>query len=240
MISANVRGGLGNQLFIVCTALALAARTGQQAVFADAASYGDRPAYWSSVFSGLTRGPLPTLTPLRESGFRYAPLNGTNVMLDGYFQSYLYFIDFDVSRWLVLPEFPSRDATSVHFRRGDYKKWPDLHPLLTVDYYFKALQYVQPTSVLVFCEEQDWEDVEPMVAELQAEFPVPFERADPALSCVEHLALMRSCKSHVIANSTFSWWGAFLAGRDVVVYPARWLGGVDTRDLFPSHWHCII
>jgi len=79
-----------------------------------------------------------------------------------------------------------------------------------------------------------------MVDTLKAEFPVPFERADPALSCVEHLALMRSCKSHVIANSTFSWWGAYLAGRDVVVYPARWLGGIDTRDLFPPHWHCII
>jgi hypothetical protein len=50
---------------------------------------------------------------------------------------------------------------------------------------------------------------------------------------------MRSCRSHVIANSTFSWWGAFLARGDVVCYPARWLGGIDTQDLFPPHWHRI-
>lgn len=48
MISANVMGGLGNQLFIICTALAFAERTGQTAWFKDAINYGNRPAYWNS------------------------------------------------------------------------------------------------------------------------------------------------------------------------------------------------
>ena len=240
MISANLRGGLGNQLFIVCAALALAERTHQRAVFVDAGAYGDRPAYWTSVFRALERVPvLPPLSVVGEAGFRFAPLAGTNVLLDGYFQSYLYFADFDVRPWLTLPAYPPRDATSLHFRRGDYKTWPALFPLLTVDYYRAALAHVQPTAVLYFCEEQDWEDVAPMVAMLADEFPVPFARADPALSDVEHLALMQSCSSHIIANSTFSWWGAFLARRDVVCYPALWLHGVDARDLCPSHWHRI-
>jgi len=240
MISARLRGGLGNQLFIVCAALALAARTGQSAVFERSACYGDRPAYWNSVFSALTCVPqLPQLRVLGETGFRFSPLAGTDVVLDGYFQSYLYFADVDVRSYLRLPTYPLSNATSVHFRRGDYKRWPALHPLLTEAYYRAALAHVRPTRVLFFCEDQDWEEVKPMVAALQEDFPVPFERADPTLSDVEHLALMRSCRSHVIANSTFSWWGAYLADSEMVCYPKTWLGGIDTRDLFPAHWHCI-
>jgi hypothetical protein len=234
MISAKLRGGLGNQLFMVCAALALAARTGQDAVFEDAESYGDRPSYWN-VFLVRRVQHLPPLTLLQEKGFRYEPLSGTNVLLDGYFQSYMYFADFDVSQWLNLPLFPATDATSLHFRRGDYKKFPALHPLLTLDYYRAALAHVQPTHVLFFCEEHDWADVEPMVAALAAEFTVPFNRAEP-MRDVDHLALMRSCRSHVVANSTFSWWGAYLSGSNLVCYPAKWLGGIDTQDMFPPHW----
>jgi len=240
MISVVMRGGLGNQLFMVCTALALAARTGQRAVFEDAASYAERPAYWSTVFSTLPRiAALPPLTEVHEAGlFRYTPLAGTDLLLRGYFQSYLYFTEFDVRPWLTLPVQPPRKATSVHFRRGDYKVYPELYPLLAVDYYRAALATVAPTTVLFFCEEPDWDEVAPMVAVLQAEFHVPFERAAP-MNEIEHLALMRSCTSHVIANSTFSWWGAYLADSECVCYPAIWLYGLDSTQLCPPHWHCI-
>ena len=245
-ISVKLCGGLGNQLFMVCAALALAARTGQEAVFEFATEYGlpgntCRPSYFESVFRNLRCvESLPKhLMPLKESGFRYQPLTGNDVLLSGYFQSYLYFADYDVRHWLALPSYSACEATSVHFRRGDYKRWPDLHPLLALAYYRAALTRLKPDSVLIFCEEHDWEDVEPMVAELAAHFsPIPFNRADPALRDIDHLALMSSCRDHVVANSTFSWWGAFL-GRGEVCYPAVWLKGVDTRDLFPPEWICI-
>jgi len=245
MISIQLCGGLGNQLFMVCTALALAARTNQSIVFQYVEKYGDgscteRPSYWGTVFQRLpTTHVLPPLTLLKENGFRYEELHGTNVLLQGYFQSYLYFQDFDVRQWLTFPTYPPRNATSLHFRRGDYKHHPLIHPMQNVDYYSAALRHLKSTHVLFFCEEDDWGDVEPMVLELSNEHNIPFERA-PAMSDVEHLALMSSCQAHIIANSTFSWWGAYLNTRKGrVVYPSKWLGGVDTQDMFPPSWHRI-
>ena len=242
MISASLRGGLGNQLFIVCAALAHAERTGQSAVFEHALSYGERPAYWSSVFQRLTRVLLlPQLTRLAEDGFRYTKIEGRDVCLDGYFQSYLYFHDvFELVRpQLAFPHLVENASTSVHFRRGDYKKWPALYPLLDVEYYRAALQRINPESVLYFCEDADWEEVLPMVEALAFELCVPFARADPSLSDVEQLGIMRGCRHHVIANSTYSWWGAYLDHRNnsKTCYPARWLGlNIDAQDLCPPHW----
>jgi hypothetical protein len=192
-------------------------------------------------------------------------------ILNGYFQSYKYFdyyfqtinrllkID-DIKveltnkyRKLINDEFPA----SMHFRLGDYKKLPEHYLILSVDYYRAALRCLLGTNkltkqadcepwskVLYFCEEQDLKDVETTIAILRLEFPnIKFIRADPELEDWQQLILMSLCRYNIIANSTFSWWGAYLNTyrEKKVVYPATWFGSKlqkthDTMDLFPADW----
>jgi hypothetical protein len=207
------------------------------------------------------------LVIIREKGFIYDALplpiaeNKINT-LNGYFQSYKYFNNYfqtinrllkidDIKveltnkyRKLINDEFP----TSIHFRLGDYKKLPDHYVILSVDYYRAALNYLlettELTKILYFCEEQDLEDVETTIAILEGDFPnIEFIRADPELEDWEQLMLMSLCRNNIIANSTFSWWGAYLNTyrQKKVVYSGRWFGSKlqkthDTKDLFPVDW----
>lgn len=206
---------------------------------------------------------------IREKAFTYEalplPLHISDKkikVLNGYFQSFKYFNNYfqtinrllkidDIKveltnkyRKLINDEFP----ISMHFRLGDYKKLPEHYVILEVDYYRAALKYLlltnPVTNVLYFCEEQDLEDVEPIIDTLKAEFPnIKFIRADPELKDWEQLILMSLCRNNIIANSTFSWWGAYLNTyrQKKVIYPATWFGKKiqkthDTMDLFPVDW----
>ena len=189
-------------------------------------------------------------------------------VLNGYFQSFKYFNNYfqtinrllkidDIKveltnkyRKLINDELP----TSIHFRLGDYKKLPDHYLILSVDYYRAALKCLLEiniltrqslqTPVLYFCEEQDLEDVEIIITILKRDFPViEFIRADPELEDWEQLILMSLCRNNIIANSTFSWWGAYLNTyrQKKVIYPGTWFGQKlqkthNTRDLFPVDW----
>jgi len=193
--------------------------------------------------------PLPLHLPIQKNKIK---------VLNGYFQSFKYFnncfqtinrllkID-DIKveltnkyRKLINDELP----TSMHFRLGDYKKLLDHYVILSVDYYRAALNCLLVTKVLYFCEDQDLEDVEIIISILKTDFPViEFIRADPELEDWEQLILMSLCRNNIIANSTFSWWGAYLNiyRQKKVLYPATWFGPKlqkthDTGDLFPVDW----
>ena len=192
-------------------------------------------------------------------------------ILNGYFQSYKYFDPYfqtinrllkidDIKveltnkyRSLINDEMP----TSMHFRLGDYKKLPDHYVILSVNYYRYALKHLLETDILTkqyrkeplvkvlyFCQEHDLEDVETTIAILKTEFPtIVFLRADPELEDYKQLILMSICRNNIIANSTFSWWGAYLNiyRQKKVIYPAEWFGPKlqkthDTMDLFPEEW----
>lgn len=207
------------------------------------------------------------LVIIREKGFTYdmlpLPITEKKIkVLNGYFQSFKYFDHYfqtinrllkiddtkvDLTnkyRKLINDELP----TSIHFRLGDYKKLPDHYVILSVDYYRAALNYLLEINilknVLYFCEEQDLEDVKTTIAILEVEFPnIEFIRADPELEDWQQLILMSLCRNNIIANSTFSWWGAYLNTyrQKKVLYPATWFGPKlqkthDTRDLFPDDW----
>ena len=181
-------------------------------------------------------------------------------VLSGYFQSHIYFDEFfqTINRLLKIDDHKVRltnkyrklindeQPISMHFRLGDYKKLPEHYVILTVDYYRAALNHLSETNtvtrVLYFCEDQDLEDVDAIIATLKSEIPlIVFVRADPLLEDWEQLILMSICRHNIIANSTFSWWGAYLniSRQKTVTYPAAWFGpklNHDTRDLFPADW----
>jgi len=189
-------------------------------------------------------------------------------MLVGYFQSPLYFekykegifklIKINLKKFILRNkvkdeiDFDNENIISMHFRLGDYKNYPDIHPILSNEYYVNALTSIlnkQPTNtiqnnqkVLYFCENEDLSEVTITINILKTQFPLlVFQRANPLLSDWEQILLMSLCEHNIIANSSFSWWGAYFnsnIGKEVC-YPERWFGpkaGHDTSDMFPEGW----
>lgn len=154
-------------------------------------------------------------------------------------------------------------SISVHFRRGDYVHLPEHHPLLPREYYLNALQRIleeinkkeadkathTPVRVYYFCEKADLPQVEETILYLLTNLSsVPFEcyyAGKWGLNDWEEMLLMSICHHHIIANSTFSWWGAYMNPRPdkIVCYPSKWFGTAlnhySTTDLCPEEWISI-
>jgi Glycosyl transferase family 11 len=194
-----------------------------------------------------------------ESGFRYDPeierLSG-DVFLDGYWQSYRYFdsIADDVRDAFhatnprsgaakeLLARIADENAIAVHVRRGDYAANPKLtrkFGLLSREYYHQATALIGRNTgefdAYVFSDDIDW--CRGNLA-LRAARSVAYVSGTDGVH--EDMLLMTRCRHHVIANSSFSWWGAWLANHPdkIVVAPARWFNDppVDTSDLIPPEW----
>jgi hypothetical protein len=225
-----------------------------------------RETYWNNFLSKLKlflRKEFPPLKIIQETNFTFNQIPLTNIIgkdicLHGYFQSYKYFQSTykTIYRLLNIDEHKKNviklvndvdDTVSIHFRLGDYKKLQDMHPLITDDYYKQALEYIfihtkNVTSVLFFCEDEDIDEITVRIHNLQLLFPlVEFNRASNNLKDWEQMILMSCCKYNIIANSSFSWWAAYLNSNEdkIVCYPSTWFGSSlshDTKDLCPEEW----
>lgn len=271
MISCVLMGGLGNQLFQIFATIAYALENKKPFGFMYTEHLGGvgftikRSTYWDNFLLPLlnfTYEQLPQMSIQREKGFEYTKLQeikeGNDLMLFGYFQSYKYFeqyfqsicrlIKLDKTKVQVMSKYEyNYQSISMHFRLGDYKTLGDFHPVLDYEYYEKALQHVinniEKRDVLYFCEEQDNEDVSKTIDRLKEKFPdIIFTKAEDNIEDWEQMVLMSCCKYNIIANSTFSWWAAYLNHNNnrVVCYPEKWFGPknahLDTKDLFPQDW----
>ena len=205
----------------------------------------------------------------REPAFAYTPLpRKPDMKLVGYFQSHKYFNDVqdaiydklqlrDQQRGILAESawFPSGTVTvAMHFRIGDYKHIQDSHPILPVEYYRRALKHIvagvppgqTPINVLLFGEACDNAVILDHMRQLMAEPAFAgrcqFHKVPDLVADWKQLLLMSVCNYNIIANSTFSWWGAYLnqTPGKTVCYPSTWLGPAlqmhDTRDLFPAEW----
>lgn len=229
--------------------------------------------YWYSFLKPLDIFCNTTVQPTivyREPSFKYSEIpifqnNNQVVHIAGYFQSYKYFekhrnqiftlIHLDQQQKSVAGRISrKRDynrTISLHFRIGDYKNLPQFHPILPLSYYRNALKSIQSLdgekywTVLYFCECEDMNEVNLKVNELREEFPrMTFERFhEDHLDDWEEMLAMSLCRHHIIANSTFSFFGAYFGGENdntQVYYPSQWFGpalsGHDTSDICPPNW----
>jgi len=216
---------------------------------------------WCRLHSGRLwrRLPLPRRwTNFRERSFDF---DGTmlelpdDVYLDGYWQSHRYFDDAaDLVRAEATPLVPGgpRDlaiaamiqtsqAVSVHVRRGDYvarKAAATVHGTCSLDYYAAAIGAVasrlSDPHFFVFSDDSDWTR-----HNLALPGPSTYVDHNGPEAAFQDLRLMSLCKHHVIANSSFSWWGAWLATSSdkIVVAPKHWFADKRaTPSLTPDSW----
>jgi len=170
MITCNLMGGLGNQIFQIFATISYAIKTGKRFKFMNSDTLGCgsttiRNTFWKTFFSKLQPfliTELPKVYVIKEKEFSYNKLpvweiDEKDIMLCGYFQSYKYFQDnYDIiSRMICVEKMKNillnkinldvnflEDTISLHFRIGDYKKAIAYHPLATYDYYESSLKYI--------------------------------------------------------------------------------------------------
>lgn len=169
-----------------------------------------------------------------------------NYDLCGYFQSEKYFKKYEEEIRKQFDFVPSikklclglkdamQDSIALHIRRGDYLDCPSYHVNLTLDYYEKALSYFEKDrKVMVFSDDVKWCKEQEIFKEQR--FFICHPSSGP-----NHLYLMSNCCDFIIANSSFSWWGAYLANRGKVIAPKQWFGPDlaqhDTKDICPESW----
>lgn len=128
------------------------------------------------------------------------------------------------------------DQISLHIRRGDYVGNPFYVDLTKTNYYQKAVEIFPGEEFLVFCKDNQNKNTDTRdrswCLDFMSRLGVSFSMAPDYTTEDEDMNLMARCKSHIIANSSFSWWAAFLGGGTTVA-PKQWFtDGKQRIDLF--------
>lgn len=136
----------------------------------------------------------------------------------------------------------SPNSVSLHVRRGDMVRNPEvakIHGSCNLDYYQRCMrkieELVQTPEYFVFSDDPVW-----CKENLQSDFPISFVTDNSGDKSYLDIQLMRHCKHQIIANSSFSWWGAWLNSNPnkVVLAPLNWFANSpnNTHDLIPDSW----
>jgi Glycosyl transferase family 11 len=314
MITHELMGGLGNQLFQIATTIALGLRNSHSFVFdytcTSTKGITFRTTYWNTLLKYCQSTSTSCIHSnmmsqerqhmiLSHYDHHYRMLDhdipihmeDTTIMiqLEGYFQSYKYFEQEkkEIFRIWHLKEQQEDMATQypmllqphticMHFRMGDYRHLVHIHPILHWTYYQQSLHTIlqdipscssTPIMVYYFCEEIDIFDVQNTIQQLETEFPSCSFCRMKGKTDWQELLMMSLCQHYIIANSSFSWWGAYMSreyhpkkenildeqdtkdiyrsdiSSSIVCYPSIWFGKDAQHhqmdDMFPSSWICI-
>lgn len=256
MISFNAIGNLGrhgNQMFQYAAVLGIARKIGTIPCCSLSNSFCTLPACFelgSVVDSQILYTDLKTYSEpkfgFNEEVFSFDPNQTTN--LSGYFQSEKYFkhIEDEVRKNFTFKEdvvehslgifttlhIDPKQTLSIHIRRGDYTTLHDKHPVQTIDYYYEGLKILDLDSnknVLVVSDDPHW-----CMETFTDHNRFKFVSCHPFVD----MCMMSMCSSHVIANSSFSWWAAWLSGNKTVA-PKTWFGPNgpdDWKDIYREEW----
>jgi len=239
--------GLGNQLFCVANALAYSRRYEKTAFFPEVLKSPSIFKYKNIFYSNLNLERHVDIyhNIYVEKSFKYdeIPEMKGNIYLEGYFQSEKYFVDNrnyildslnieEMKNKLIEKYGDYSDYISIHVRRGDYLKLKEFHGILGTEYYKNSIQHFgDHQKYIVFSDDIEW-----------CKRNLTFVGNVLYSNCKEDwedLILMSTCKAHIIANSTFSWWSAWLSGNETIA-PQKWFALDDRRlsskDICPTRW----
>lgn len=206
-------------------------------------------------------GGIQTSKYFIENGYSFnssIKIVGEDCFLVGYWQSYRYFQEiesiireeFQFKRALDgknmdrVNQIKNKNSVSLHVRRGDFvnNKHHDIHGTCSIEYYRKAVEKisvkVNNPYLFIFSDDTEWAQ-----AELKnLAYPHVFVSGNTCKQSYIDMQLMSLCKHNIIANSSFSWWSAWLnANPDkIVIAPLQWFAdkkmNAQTRDLIPDTW----
>lgn len=251
-------GRLGNQMFQFATTLALGHIKNQNVHFPI-----EKNSRLPEVFPATKEyfRPLSQIfvsQRYNEIDFRFCPEVHTlppGTDLYGYFQTEKYFdcirdkilalfsfsqeidkIALEVWQGLRFDASSEKETISLHVRRGDYLLYPNHHPTCSLDYYQQAIsRFNQDSLILVFSDDIGW---------CRQNFTGDrFYFIDTKSDLVD-LKLMTMCDHHIIANSSYSWWGAWLNPNQnkQVIAPSNWFGPEirkNPEDVYCRGWQVI-
>ena len=183
-------------------------------------------------------------------------LTAINVF-EGYFQSEKYFLsisdqiragfrfpELDKGNNLLKEQMLNSNSLAIHIRRGDYFSDPETaryHGVLAIDYFTKAIEKVRETQpevrMFVFTDDAGWARLNLLPTCPEA----IIADGNMGPDSWKDMALMTFAKHHIISNSSFSWWGAWLAGnRGIKIAPGRWfnpeVASFDIHTIIPDNW----
>lgn len=261
MIGIILKAGLCNQLFMLFAGISYALDNKM-----DYFIYPTLIAknYFSNFFKSIeskvnSNASLDKYDKYDESCYHYIDIPIKNdIVIEGFFQTDKYFKkNYDA----LLELFKIREhqnhfkqvyncnkLIAMHFRIGDYYNLQYYHPIVNVDYYINTLEYLKTKinineyKIMIFCQKSD----EPIVYNnyiniINKNNEYNFVKAND-LQDYDELILMSLCDHFIIANSTFSWFGAYFSNNlnKIVCYPTKWFGEGhkknQTHDLFPEGW----
>jgi hypothetical protein len=253
--TSKLMGGLGNYLFQISTTYAMSLKYNKKIILDKKdiiTGHNPYVSYTDNIFKKLYFDELKNdYFIFFEDGFHFneIPYYGGNMKLVGYFQSEKYFKPYR-NEILNLFDFPkiikdkinskygkeiNDNPCSIHVRRGDYIDLQNYHTVLPVSYYKKAIDIIgQDKNYLIFSDDYDW-----CVKNLNFIKNKTFIRGN---TDYDDLYLMSICKDNIIANSSFSWWGAWLNNNQnkIIISPKDWFGPMNkhliTDDLYCDLW----
>jgi hypothetical protein len=239
MITIRLLGGLGNTMFQYAFSLSLKERGYDVQLDKSALVEGTHREY-SLEYFGIKANGRSTGREVYEHGMRYNPsyLEPTDdCTMVGYWQTEKYFENIaDKIREKfqfqgIRVRYPHTIA--LHVRRQDYVGLQHYHGMPSLEYYREAVAHIRRRAafncpVLVFSDDKHW---------CRENLPSDFEISEGNDKYAD-LKLMASCDYHVIANSSYSWWGAWLSGQKLVVAPKQWFTEpeIDYSDIVPERW----
>lgn len=267
MLSFNRLGNLGrlaNQMFQFAAIKGIASNRNLEWCIPPKEIFGvqdklvkssDTNLYDCFVLSEFNIGILQNNIPVVEPTFAFDSnlFHNCNPNTDfiGFFQTEKYFKhiendirkDFTFKNEILYPAkekfeilFPHTKVISLHIRRGDYINNTE-HPVQSISYYEKALSMLDNNiPVLIFSDDPNW-------CMDQKLFESDRFLVSGGLDTKVDLCLMSLCNYHIIANSSFSWWGSWLAKSEKTIAPKKWFSGEleykDTKDLYMSDWEVL-
>jgi hypothetical protein len=262
IVISKLSGGLGNQLFQYATGRALADYHGVPLKL-DISHYNKhrKRSYRLDKFritaSLASPDEVKRLTSNKQSIFqrkrRYSPeiwQTPRQIYLRGHWLSEKYFKNIaltlrqeltlkqpiDPGKMQVLHLMSQVGSVSLHIRRGDYLSNKLFDPL-PLDYYDAALKklahLIQPAHIFIFSDDILWAQ-----QNLALDYPTTYMAGNQDY---EDLWFMSQCKHHIVANSIFSWWGAWLCSfpGQIVVAPKKWFANIGAVDPVPETWHRV-
>lgn len=253
LISCNLMGGLGNQIFQAAHALAQGMKYNREVVFVPHSWTPMQGRQTSNYVNNVFRNikfvdNIDGFEKVVEGPWEYIDVfpKDHNTVFDGYFQSSKNFLGYDEEIKKIFspteefinemvekyPQLKQEDTLSIHIRRGDCFMNPDIHPIANEKYVERALNEIGNYShVFVFSDDKDW-----VKQNLVFENVTYVEDED-----YREMWLMSMCKNHIIVNSTFSWWGSFLNTNPnkKIIAPSIWFGPrgpQNYKDIYEKNW----